>query len=362
VLAGASSGGPIFAETSNFFSSCASGQYGSYSAYLSAVSCAEGLCLAEGLTAAFDGGIGGGWTERSTSSGDQVLGDFCVSDLICATVGDDASGFTRADEPGQIYLTTAEWTQEWLSESLPSDAGPLDGITCAPDSTLCLAVGEKYGTSGAEILLDSGDPLSYAGLPTVPDAASQGGGGGDGRGACDCSVGGPVLPEDGDFYASSTDVSVPTGYGPPLDFTRTYDAEAAQSSSSAGQLGYGWTDNWAANLSIDDDTGEVTYTQANGAQFTYVPPSDSSCPTGEVDPSADYASGSYCAAPYVLGALTYDSDAEQYTLTVHPDTTYVFDDTGQLLSVADAEGDTDTSPTAAPRPARAFAPNRPARA
>src|SRR6266851_6458036 len=46
------------------------------------------------------------------------------------------------------------------------------------------------------------------------------------------------------------DISIPT-YGPSLDFTRTYDAQAAQSQTQTGKpglLGYGWTDNWATSL------------------------------------------------------------------------------------------------------------------
>ena len=60
----------------------------------------------------------------------------------------------------------------------------------------------------------------------------------------------PVNTENGDFTQSATDLSVP-GFGPALDFTRTYDAQAARQQTvtgTPGPLGYGWTDNWATSL------------------------------------------------------------------------------------------------------------------
>ncbi len=60
-----------------------------------------------------------------------------------------------------------------------------------------------------------------------------------------------VNTEDGDYSTSSTDFSLPT-FGPPLDFTRTYDALTAQQQEQAGTpgpLGYGWTDDWTSTLS-----------------------------------------------------------------------------------------------------------------
>ena len=62
---------------------------------------------------------------------------------------------------------------------------------------------------------------------------------------------GGVDTATGDFSQSSTDLSVAT-YGPSLDFTRTYDAQAAQQESQTGEpgpMGYGWSDNWASSLS-----------------------------------------------------------------------------------------------------------------
>ena len=70
-------------------------------------------------------------------------------------------------------------------------------------------------------------------------------------GVSQASAGDPVNTENGDFTQSNTDLSIPT-FGPPLSFTRTYDANVAQQQTQAakpGPLGYGWTDNWATSLS-----------------------------------------------------------------------------------------------------------------
>ena len=69
-------------------------------------------------------------------------------------------------------------------------------------------------------------------------------------GVSQASAGDPVNTENGDFTQSSTDLSIPT-FGPSLDFTRSYDAQAAQQETvngSPGTMGYGWTDNWASSL------------------------------------------------------------------------------------------------------------------
>ena len=45
-------------------------------------------------------------------------------------------------------------------------------------------------------------------------------------------------------------MSIP-GFGPALDFTRSYDAQTAQQQTQTGTpgaMGYGWTDNWASTL------------------------------------------------------------------------------------------------------------------
>jgi len=55
-------------------------------------------------------------------------------------------------------------------------------------------------------------------------------------GVAQATAGDPVNTENGDFTQSNTDVSVP-GFGPGLDFTRSYDAQAAQQQTETGSPG-----------------------------------------------------------------------------------------------------------------------------
>jgi hypothetical protein len=134
----------------------------------------------------------------------------------------------------------------------------------------------------------------------------SGGGGGISPGTCDCGNAEPVDTASGDFYESATDTSLST-FGPPVAFTRTYDALLAQQESGTsipGPLGYGWTDNWGTSLSLNSDfgttvTGDITLNQDNGSQELFVPPVSSACPSPYVGPGT---TGTYCALPSVLGS------------------------------------------------------------
>ena len=112
--------------------------------------------------------------------------------------------------------------------------------------------GQPYILLGSPAAATSA-PLAPATGGDIPSAALAGGNGSPaapGASADVATVGDPVDPESGDFTQSSTDVSVP-GYGPSLQFTRTYDSLLAQQQTSNGQpgaLGYGWTDNWVTSI------------------------------------------------------------------------------------------------------------------
>ncbi len=90
-------------------------------------------------------------------------------------------------------------------------------------------------TSGGEVL--SGTTAGGTSNPAAP-------------GVHQASAGDPVNTENGDFTETNTDLSLP-GFGPALDFTRSYDAIQAQKQTQTGTpgpMGYGWTDNWATSL------------------------------------------------------------------------------------------------------------------
>lgn len=111
------------------------------------------------------------------------------------------------------------------------------------------------GVAGQPYVL-LGAPVSTAAATTaqgvttggfVPALAVRAGGNPVTPGVVHGTAGDGVDTENGDFSESSTDVSI-RGFGPALDFTRTYDALAArqqQEAGAPGPLGYGWTDNWA---------------------------------------------------------------------------------------------------------------------
>lgn len=338
--------GAMFGWTSDDWTSAGSGDYGSYPANPYSVSCpTTSFCLAEGPPGGFSGSAtGGSWTSSSTPGGDQPFSVLCETSSTCVAVGDTgaASPDTGNGYPLGIW-TTVNGGSSWTSESAPSVDGILEDVSCSPTG-LCMAVGlgPNNGNSyagAAEVLLDTGDPLTAA--PGGPPSSNYriGGPNPAAPGLCTCGSGEPVDPENGDFYTSATDVSVPT-FGPTLSFSRTYDAVAAQSASTPGQMGYGWTDNWATSLLLNaPSSGDVTVSQSNGAQVVFVPPSGGSCPSPYVGPGT---SGTYCALSYVLASLTYNSGSSTYTFVTHPQETEVFNSSGQLTSITDAQGELET--------------------
>ena len=111
------------------------------------------------------------------------------------------------------------------------------------------ATGQPY------ILLGTPESAATAALAPgtggeVPQFATAGGANPAAPGLSQATAGDPVNTENGDFTQSATDFSIP-GFGPALDFTRTYDAQTARQQTVAGTpgpMGYGWTDNWATSL------------------------------------------------------------------------------------------------------------------
>jgi hypothetical protein len=83
----------------------------------------------------------------------------------------------------------------------------------------------------------------------------------------------PVNTESGDFTQSATDFSLP-GFGPALDFTRTYDAQVARRQTVAGTpgpLGYGWTDDWATSLTLQRPVPGDIYTVSPTGVYPFEP-------------------------------------------------------------------------------------------
>jgi RHS repeat-associated protein len=96
----------------------------------------------------------------------------------------------------------------------------------------------------------------------VPAGSMLGGGNSAAAGASQPSVADPVNTENGDFTQSAVDESIPT-FGPSLMFGRSYDSQMAEQETQTGtpgQMGYGWTDNWASSLTAATPVSGDIYT------------------------------------------------------------------------------------------------------
>jgi RHS repeat-associated protein len=126
----------------------------------------------------------------------------------------------------------------YLSGASPQDFTASDGQT-----------GQPYVLAGAPASTAT-QALAPSTGGEVPAGAAAGGGNAAAPGVGQATAGDPVDTENGDFSQFDTDLSIP-GFGPSLDFTRTYDAELAQQQTVAGTpgpMGYGWTDDWASSM------------------------------------------------------------------------------------------------------------------
>ena len=159
----------------------------------------------------------------------------------------------------------------WFTPLAYVGAGSLAGGSSSADFTA------SDGAQGQPLVLlgtpVTGGPSGTAGLAPsvngeVPPGTAVGGSNPAAPGVSQGAAGDPVNTENGDFTQSNTDLSIP-GFGPPLQFSRTYDAQMAQQQAvagtpvpagSPGSLGYGWTDNWDTWLSAGRTVPGYAYT------------------------------------------------------------------------------------------------------
>jgi RHS repeat-associated protein len=181
-------------------------------------------------------------------------------------------------------------------------------------------------------------------------------GGGSPDESCQCgtapatdSKADPVNTATGDYYESRTDLTLP-GAGPPLEFTRTYDAQAAQAELAAGSaappLGYGWTDNFAMNLAYNSTTQTATVTDENGAQVQF------SAYVSGTSPGWCTGSTNFCAgSPRISSTLNQNGDGTwtlQRATEGQSPMTFTFNSSGVLTKIADETGDTIMSSSYSP--------------
>jgi hypothetical protein len=199
---------------------------------------------------------GGGYTAQGEGSS-------------CSSVPGTVNSWEAANLPAfngltDSSLSLSQWSSPSCAVQETFDAWPVSYASLAIQVTTSGAaspaeVTTSAGLSGQPyVVAGSAAPVAAAAAPAtggVPAPGSMIGGRGNaaspGLSAAVASAGDPVNPENGDFTDSSTDVKIPT-FGPPLDFTRTYDAQVAQQqtgTATPGPMGYGWTDNWATSVS-----------------------------------------------------------------------------------------------------------------
>lgn len=146
-------------------------------------------------------------------------------------------------------------------DSWPANFTPV-GYDVASDASANFTAPD--GTSGQPYLMLGTAPLTtatQAGRTTlalapsigglVPAMSTAAGANPAAPGVAQASAGAGVNTANGDLTQMSTDFDIPT-YGPPLNFTRIYDAQAVQAQTrtlTPGVMGYGWIDNWATSVS-----------------------------------------------------------------------------------------------------------------
>lgn len=150
-------------------------------------------------------------------------------------------------------------------DSWPANFTPV-GYDAASDAAANFTASD--GQSGQPYMILGAPPLTTStqtGKTTLALAPSTGGqmpamstagGGNPVAPGADQDTADGVNTENGDFAQSTTDTLIPT-FGPSLEFTRTYDAQAAQAQTKTltpGPMGYGWTDNWATSVSTSNGT------------------------------------------------------------------------------------------------------------
>lgn len=154
---------------------------------------------------------------------------------------------------------------------------------------------------------------------------------------CGCvrrTAGDPVDTSTGFFGETMTDLTTP-GRGAPLNFSRTYasplSSPAGPNASLAvnGPFGWGWTYSYNVSAATDATSGNVTVSQEDGSQVTFI-----------------NTAGTYApSAPRYNASLT--KSGTKYTFTRKSKDVFTFDTaTGRVLSATDLAGSKATPPYA----------------
>lgn len=212
----------------------------------------------------------------------------------------------------------------------PPSGSALDAIIAAFDAgSVDFESSSDYGVGvpGAK------DPLtgkSY--FPPGPDAPETWGSGKGGPGSPfspyppDCKKADPVSCATGNFTETQEDFAV-GGLGLGLQAARTYNAQAAAQTSSAGPFGYGWAARFFEHLTVGPSlpVPSVSVTAADGSVATLYPNGD----------------GTYRQAPWVQARLVHNGDGT-WSYTLADQRVMSFDASGRLTSERDSNGNLTT--------------------
>jgi RHS repeat-associated protein len=233
----------------------------------------------------------------------------------------DACGtLVTADKTEGWHVEGTEYTLSGWHASHHTEAPAYEPAECLGTWRMIYTFTETF--SDSETLTDSIEvPF---GVGAGPLTGKEGWGGGNPselpcRQTCE---GDPVNTATGEFYESTTDLTIP-GRGPGLNLTRTYSAFAAQA-EVASPLGRGWAFPYDMALAIDPETGDATVVNGNGSHTLFTA-----------------TSKGFNAPPRVLATLVENEDGT-YSYTVKARTIYKFDSAGKLISIADLNGDETT--------------------
>ena len=270
-------------------------------------------------------GAGNGCTSQPSTSTTPFTMD--TSDIGSGGAG-WAGHCSQSGVTPQVTVIANSVTNTLSDTSQVLNTGGIDRANCPPP-----------GSNESEPWSSLTPTLGPEGGP--PTAAETRAGGSPSEPCTKCQtsspkVGEPIDPATGDFYETTTDLSVP-GAGLPLRFVRTYDSLVAQQqalASAPGPLGYGWSDNLGMSLSTSGTTATVT--EENGAQISF------NSMSVATDPWCPSLSVNYCpAAPRIIASLNQNTGGD-WTLKrqLSGDTSFNFNSSGVLSSITDTSGDT----------------------
>lgn len=201
---------------------------------------------------------------------------------------------------------------------LPGAFGPVhvsaDGRSVSFDSTLANLIPNGYNNDH-QILIATNDipPVTPVG------AGDTTGGNNPAENHAQCCVKDPINTATGELWEAVTDLSVSGRL--PVVASRTYSSMRA---GTAGLFGAGWSSPWDMAVTASDTSTAVL--QENGSRVVFTPGPNGTFTT----PLSGHAT------------LTRDTGTGEYTYVRRSDTTFRFDNTGRLISIADRNGETTT--------------------